>query len=100
MLYRRSLAFIFAPLLQKQLDEFREYLNTHWIRHNHQADCPSGAIPNDLYDMPDHVGNTIIFRALHVFWQSLLFDNVSTVTFLIPNRNRGLHEANLPQVVV
>lgn len=47
--------FTFAGVLQSELDEFMRDWNTHKIRHNSLADCPSG-IPDDLYDMPAHVG--------------------------------------------
>ena len=53
---RRCLAFIFAPLLRRELDEFREHWNSHTMRYNRLADCPTGATPNDLYEMPDFYG--------------------------------------------
>ena len=55
---RNCLAFTFAPLLQKEVDEFVLYWNTHKIRANRLANCPSG-IPDDLYDMPAHVGTLL-----------------------------------------
>ena len=64
---RNCLAFTFAPLLQKEVDEFVLYWNTHKIRANRLANCPSG-IPDDLYDMPAHVGTLLYSNvSMHLF---------------------------------
>ena len=49
-LYRKSLAVVFTPLLEKELRQFMTHSNTHRIRENRLADCPGG-IPEDLYDI-------------------------------------------------
>ena len=54
--HRYTLAFVFVPLLQKDLKEFVEDWNTHPIRCNKQSDSPSGR-PEDMYSLPVIYGN-------------------------------------------
>ena len=53
--YRQCLAIVFFGLLQRELQEFVLYWNSHTLRKNQVACCPQ-AIPNDLYDMPQYYG--------------------------------------------
>ena len=47
------LAFIVVPLIQKELDVFREIVwNTHRIRVQKETHLPSG-IPNHIYSFPE-----------------------------------------------
>lgn len=54
-LCRKCIAFAFATLLQRDLDEFVMHWNSHRIRKSNLAESPSG-VPNDLYDMPEIEG--------------------------------------------
>ena len=54
-MHRHSLAYIYGPLLRKALDEFKDKWNTHSIRRNKKAGCPSG-VPDDLYKLPQLTG--------------------------------------------
>ena len=53
--YRRCLAFTCAKLLQKELDEFLVYWNSHLIRQSRNTNSPAG-YPDDMYDMPELFG--------------------------------------------
>ena len=57
---------MFAPLLQRELDQFMEDWNSHTMRYNRLADCPTGVSPNDLYDMPEHFGKHACMHSLTV----------------------------------
>jgi hypothetical protein len=47
------LAFIFIPVLQHQLDVFRETVwNSHRIRNQRDTSLPDG-VPNHIYDFPE-----------------------------------------------
>ena len=52
---RHCLAYCAIPLLKKSLDEFFHYWNTHTIRKNYGALCPSG-VPDDIYSFPELIG--------------------------------------------
>ena len=52
---RKCLAVVYAKLIQKELEEFVYYWNSHRIRHSRKYDC-IGGIPDDLYEMPVHYG--------------------------------------------
>ena len=41
-----------TPLLQKELEDFQDAWNSHFIQKNHLTHLPEG-VPNDLYEMPD-----------------------------------------------
>lgn len=43
------------PALEADLSEFVELWNTHLIRRNRLADCPSG-VPKEMYETPGLVG--------------------------------------------
>ena len=55
MVFRHCLAFIYAPFLQKALDDFRDRWNSHRMRPNKKAGCPTG-VPDDLYNLPHLTG--------------------------------------------
>lgn len=48
---RHCLAYVYAPLLQTSLDDFKKRWNSHRIRKNRIAGCPAG-VPEDLYELP------------------------------------------------
>lgn len=51
--FRSLLAFVFIPVLQKQLDAFKDIVwNTHRIRAQRGTALPNG-IPNHIYDFPE-----------------------------------------------
>lgn len=54
---RHCLAYIYAPLLQNALDDFRARWNSHRMRPNKKAGCPTG-VPDDLYNLPHLTGTT------------------------------------------
>ena len=50
------LAFILIPLLQKELDVFKDTIwNAHRIRQQKETDLPYG-VPNHMYAFPDACG--------------------------------------------
>ena len=57
---RYCLAYSMGALLEKELEEFVCSWNSHLIRSNSKARCPSG-IPNDLFEMPENYGISTIF---------------------------------------
>ena len=50
------LGFVYGDLIERSLDEFKSRWNTHTIRHNRLAGCPSG-VPEDLYNLPEINGS-------------------------------------------
>ncbi|KAL5481464.1 hypothetical protein EMCRGX_G021625 [Ephydatia muelleri] len=52
-LQRHIAAYVFEPLLRKELHEFKERWNQHRIRYNRHAVCPGG-VPDDLYTLSDN----------------------------------------------
>ena len=52
---RHCLAYVYGPLLQEALDNFRNRWNSHLMRKNKQGGYPSG-VPNDLYNLPQLSG--------------------------------------------
>jgi len=53
---RLLLAFVMVPLVQKELDVFRETVwNTHRIRAQKDTNLPVG-IPNHIHNFPDQYG--------------------------------------------
>jgi len=54
--FRDKLAFVMIPLIQKQLDDFRDLVwNPHRIRHQKNTLMADG-IPNHMYDFPERYG--------------------------------------------
>lgn len=53
---RSLLAYLFVPLLQKELDVFKDTVwNTHRIRHQKDTYLPDG-VPNHVYEFPEEYG--------------------------------------------
>ncbi|KAK7016477.1 hypothetical protein R3P38DRAFT_2541840 [Favolaschia claudopus] len=46
--------WIFVPVIQQQLDEFRIWWNNHRVRLQHEKDMPSGHIPAHAFEHPTH----------------------------------------------
>ena len=49
------LAFIMIPILQRELDDFKNMWNAHKIRHQVQT-LVVDDIPNHIYDFPERHG--------------------------------------------
>ena len=62
MYCRYCLAYAFVPVLERELNEFRDSWNSHTIRKNRNSNGPAGK-PEDLYDMPAMYGR---FKFMHV----------------------------------
>ncbi|KAJ7194877.1 hypothetical protein GGX14DRAFT_678051 [Mycena pura] len=45
--------WIFAPLIQAELDEFAEWWNNHRVRHQHEKIMPSGHVPAHAMQYPE-----------------------------------------------
>ena len=53
---RSLLAYLFVPLLQKELDVFKDTVwNTHRIRHQKDTYLPD-RVPNHVYEFPEEYG--------------------------------------------
>lgn len=52
---RHCLRYVYGPLIEKALDDFKRRWNAHTIRPNCVAGCPSG-VPDDLYHLPQLTG--------------------------------------------
>ena len=53
---RHMLAFTFIPVIQKEMDIFRETIwNSHRVRSQKEAQTPKG-IPNHLHPFPESYG--------------------------------------------
>ena len=55
--FRYYLAYVFVPLLEQELHEFKDAWNSHTIRKSKISDSPGGK-PEDLlnYDIPEAYG--------------------------------------------
>ena len=49
------MAFVFLPILTKELEDFVALWNSHHIRPTRLASCPSGR-PGDMFEMPQLFG--------------------------------------------
>ena len=55
-IYRMLLAFLMIPVIQKQLDSFRQTVwNTHRIRTQKDTYLPDG-VPEHIYEFPEKYG--------------------------------------------
>ena len=52
---RDMLAFVYIPVIQKELDTFQGIWNSHRIRKQKDARLPKG-IPNHVYNFPESYG--------------------------------------------
>ena len=59
VLFRKCLAVVFIPIIERELREFVRYWNSHRIRNSRRGNC-IGGIPDDLFQMPLHYGNGIL----------------------------------------
>ncbi|KAL7371569.1 hypothetical protein ABVT39_001257 [Epinephelus coioides] len=50
--HTKLVRYCFLGVLQKELDEYKLYWNTHTIRPVHQSRCPSGK-PEAMYHVPE-----------------------------------------------
>ena len=72
---RQCLAIVFFGLLERELQEFVQYWNSHTLRKNQVAGCPQ-AIPNDLYDMPQYYsGEECIKSADSSIWAHAMINH-------------------------
>ena len=62
---RDAVRFCFGPILQKELDEFRNDWNNHRIRKSTMAET-LGGIPELLYFAPAHCGQLLQFYILAI----------------------------------
>ena len=52
--FRLLLAFLFIPIMQSQLDTFKDVIwNSHRIREQKETNLPAG-VPNHIYEFPDN----------------------------------------------
>lgn len=56
--HRNVFNWLWPPLLQKRLDEYREYWNNHTVRRQKEKDLPSGTSPTHIWTCPTHVRPT------------------------------------------
>ena len=55
-IYRDLLTFVFLPLVQKEMDIFRDTIwNSHRVRCQKDAQLPKG-VPSHLYSFPENYG--------------------------------------------
>lgn len=50
--------WLWPPIVQGRLDEYREYWNNHTVRHQKEKDLPSGTSPTHIWTCPTHVRPT------------------------------------------
>ncbi|XP_065890570.1 uncharacterized protein [Dysidea avara] len=55
IIHRHCIGYVYEPLLNKALEDFKERWNSHRIRQNRVAGCPPD-IPDDLYHLPQMNG--------------------------------------------
>ena len=70
---RNLLAFVFIPVIQKEMDIFKETVwNSHRVRSQKNAQMPKG-IPNHLYNFPNNYGaedcgECVVLKSPNVWW--------------------------------
>ena len=50
--------WLWPPLVQERLDEYREYWNNHTVRRQKEKDLPSGTSPVHIWTCPTHARPT------------------------------------------
>ncbi|KAJ7210180.1 hypothetical protein GGX14DRAFT_363716, partial [Mycena pura] len=55
-LYEPLFYWIFAPLIQQELDDFVNWWNNHRVRHQHEKIMPSGHVPSHAMEYPELFG--------------------------------------------
>ena len=58
-IHRWCVAYVMGHFIEKDLDDFKEYWNSHMMRCDRKIGKPS-ARPNDLYDMPETYGTLCV----------------------------------------
>ena len=58
VLTRDVFNWLWPPLLQERLDEYREYWNNHTVRRQKEKDLPSGTSPMHMWTCPTHMRPT------------------------------------------
>ena len=58
MFIRNVFNWLWPPLLQERLDEYREYWNNHTVRRQKDKDLPSWTSPIHIWTCPTHVRPT------------------------------------------
>ena len=53
--FRKVLAFIFIPVIQREMNTFIDMWNSHRIRHQKDTLLPDG-VPNHIYNFPEKYG--------------------------------------------
>ena len=59
-----------AHLIEDELEKFVEHWNTHVMRANRLTGSPS-AIPNDLYEMPNTYGTSLMIGVAFYFYYGI-----------------------------
>ena len=81
-LCRYCIAYVYGPLLRRDLEEFVLMWNTHRMRHNRNAYCPPG-VPDDLYYFPEHNGKfSVHVYIIHV--SICIYQHVDVLLLLFP----------------
>ena len=90
--FRKCLAVVFLPIIQREADSFVAYWNSHHIRPSRMARCPSGR-PDDMYDMPIHYG---MYKAhLHSIYPINFTISIGAVNCLQPINKSIYHYAEM-----
>ena len=58
MVARNVFNWLWPPLLQERLNEYREYWNNHTVRRQKEKDLPSGTSPMHIWSCPTHMRPT------------------------------------------
>lgn len=58
--------WLWPPLVQERLDDFREYWNNHTVRRQKEKDLPSGTSPIHIWSCPTHMRPTARDCRVHV----------------------------------
>ncbi|KAJ6618980.1 hypothetical protein B0H10DRAFT_1913207 [Mycena sp. CBHHK59/15] len=56
LLHEPLFYWIFAPVIQAELDDFVQWWNNHRVRHQHEKIMPSGHVPSHAMDYPELFG--------------------------------------------
>ena len=58
--HKQLIIMIVLPALRRDIEEFVQYWNSHYIRPTSGARCPPGR-PDDLYEIPAMYGKQALF---------------------------------------
>ena len=58
--------WLWPPLVQERLDEYRQYWNNHTVRRQKKKDLPSGTSPTHIWTCPTNVRPTARDCRVHV----------------------------------